>query len=70
MIAVSVVTALVITPRIDDIRESAGGPVAALPDGDERKAAFGRLHGLSNGLMLLTIVAGLGLVWTETKDPH
>ena len=70
MLAISALLTFVITPRIDAIRISARGPVAALPEGDDRKASFGRLHGVSNGLMLLTVIAGLGLMWTETKDPH
>jgi hypothetical protein len=70
MLAISAALTFVIAPRIDAIRVSARGPVSLLPDGDDRKVSFGRLHGLSNGLMLLTVVAGLGLMWTETKDPH
>jgi hypothetical protein len=70
MLAASLTTVLVIAPRIEGIRTSVSGPVAALPVTDARRAEFGRLHGLSNALMILTIVAGLGLVWAEMKDPH
>jgi hypothetical protein len=70
MVTFSLVTALYITPRIDRIRQETRGAVSALPDGDGRKAEFGRLHGLSTILMLVTIVAGIGLLWAETKDSH
>ena len=61
---------LVIAPRIEAIRSAVNGPVAGLPDGDARKTEFGRLHGLSSALMLVTLLAGVGLMWTEMKDPH
>jgi Domain of unknown function (DUF4149) len=68
MLAMSVVTSLVLAPRIDRIRESVTGTVAALPDTDARKVEFGRLHGASTGLMLVTLLAGLGLMWAEVRD--
>jgi hypothetical protein len=68
MLAFSVATALWITPRIEAIRNSVSGPVASLADTDARKVTFGRLHGLSNVLMLMTIVTGLGLMWMEAGD--
>ena len=68
MLAASVATAFVITPRIDAIRTSTNGPVASLPDDDARKGEFGRLHGISNVLMLFTILGGVGLMWAEMKD--
>jgi hypothetical protein len=70
MVAISAAGAFLIAPRIDEIRREAAGPVAGLPDTDPRKAEFGRLHGASNVLMLVTLAAGLGLTWMETKDPH
>lgn len=70
MLVASVATVRVITPRIDGIRTSVHGPVAALPDDDQRRIAFGRWHALSTGLMLLTIVGGIGLIHAEVRDPH
>jgi uncharacterized membrane protein len=70
MLALSLTSAFVIAPRIDQIRTDTRGAVAALPDSDPRKATFGRLHGLSNVMMLVTLVAGVGLFWAETKDSH
>jgi len=70
LLAMSLVGGLVLAPRIDAIRRATAGPVAGLPDGDATRAEFGRLHGLSNGLMLLTLLAGAGLMWTELRDPQ
>ena len=58
------------TTSIDEIREDAGGPIATLPADDPRRSDFGLLHGASTGLMLLTLTAGLGLLWAETRDVH
>ena len=68
MIALGAGSAFVIAPRIDRIRLDTPGTVAALPDTDPRKAEFGRLHGLSSIFMVATLVAGVGLIWMETKD--
>ena len=70
MLAMSLTTGLYIAPRIDAIRADVDGPVAALPDADARKAAFGQLHGASNGLMVVTLLAGVWLIWVETRDDH
>jgi hypothetical protein len=70
MLVGSLVTGLYIAPSIDGIRREVPGPVASLPDSDPRRATFGRLHGASSLIMLLTVVAGAGLLWVEMKDPH
>ena len=70
MLALSLTTAFVLTPRIDRLRESTPGAIASLPESDPRKVAFGRLHGLSSGFMVVTLVAGLGLIWAETRDTN
>ncbi len=68
MVALGAASAFVIAPRIDRIRNDTPGTVAALPDTDPRKAEFGRLHGLSSMVMLVTIAAGVGLIWMEAKE--
>jgi hypothetical protein len=70
MLAASLVAGLGLAPRIDAIRRSTDGPVAALPDSDARKARFGRLHGWSNGLMAFVLAGGLWLTWAEMQDGH
>lgn len=68
MLALAAAGAFYIAPRIDALRASTPQAMASLPDGDPRKAEFGRLHGLSNVFMLVTLVTGLGLFWAESKD--
>lgn len=70
MLGLSVVTSMVFIPRIDAIRQDAGGAVNALAATDPRRIEFGRLHGLSNGLALVILIGGLALVWSEMRDQH
>ena len=70
MLAMSAVTTYVIIPRIDAIRTNTPGPIAALAAEDPVRAEFGRLHGISNILALVTVVGGLGLIWVELRDQH
>ncbi len=70
MLATSLTIGLWAAPRIDAIRTSVDGSVAALPDTDARKIEFGRLHGLSSGSMIAIVLAGAGLIWLEISDPH
>ena len=68
MLAISLATSFAIIPRIDRLRAEAHGPIAALAPADPIRVAFGQLHGLSNGLMLLTVAAGLVVLWLESRD--
>jgi len=68
MLAASAVTGLYLTPRIEALRAENTTTMAALPESDPRKVEFGRLHGLSNGLMALTLMAGLCVFWIESRD--
>ena len=68
MALISAATLFVISPRIDRLRQDVPGAIAALPDSDPRKAEFGKLHGLSNVLMLLSMAGGVGLFWMEARD--
>ena len=70
MLAVSLGTTFIILPKVAVIRNSVDGSVARLADNDQRRVAFGRWHALSSGLMLLTLVGGLGLAWAEVRDPQ
>jgi hypothetical protein len=70
MVAISLVTVFVIIPHVNEIRDAVDGAVAALPAADARRIEFGRWHALSSGLMLLTVLLGLGLAWAEVHDQH
>ncbi|HUL74377.1 MAG TPA: DUF4149 domain-containing protein [Vicinamibacterales bacterium] len=70
MLAISLASALVIAPRIDRLRLTTPGTIASLPETDPRKIEFGRLHGLSTGLMIVTLLAGTWLIWAELRDTH
>lgn len=70
MLAISFATALYLVPRMDRIRRESPGTIASLPADDARRVTFNRLHGASNGLMLLTLVGGLALFWFEARDQH
>ena len=50
------------------IRAQTSGSITDLPETDPARVAFGRLHGLSGGLMVGTIALGLALMWKEMRD--
>lgn len=68
MLAISIATTAVIIPRINRLRSESTGPIAGLAAHDPRRASFNMLHGLSNGVMLVTLGAGLALLWFEASD--
>lgn len=47
----------VVAPRIEHVRAEIGGAIDALPPGDARRVAFGRLHAVSVGWLGLAMVA-------------
>lgn len=63
IIVACAVAQLLIGPRIERVRAAIEGPVDALPVGDPRRVAFGRLHAVSVGwLGLAMLAAAAGLV--------
>ena len=68
MVAIAIVTTVYIAPRIDTIRRETPGTMAALGLDDPRRVEFTRLHGLSNVLGLVTVLAGVWLLWCEARD--
>ncbi len=68
MLAASAYTGLFVAPRIDALRDASTTAIQTLPEDDPRRVEFGRLHGLSNGLMAATLIAGLCLFWIETRE--
>ena len=68
MLSASSYSALVIAPRIDAIRTSTQTTMASLPDDSAVKREFGRLHGMSNGLLALAFAGALVLFWFDSKE--
>jgi hypothetical protein len=59
VVVASVVAQLGITPRIERIRAAVGGPIDALAVDDPRRLEFGRLHGLSVGMLGVATLAAV-----------
>ena len=68
MIAVSLYSGLYLSAQIEQLRIEAGGAPSALPEGDPRRAAFGRLHALSTLVQIVPVAGGLFLMFRELKD--
>lgn len=68
MLAATLASGVVVSPRIEAARVAAGGAPSALPPDDPRRAAFGRLHGISTLLQLVPVVGGLALLFRELTD--
>jgi hypothetical protein len=68
MLGITIVSGYVISPRVEAIASSVDGPVASLPAGDARRAAFYRLHGWSNLLLAATALGGMVLLWWEARE--
>lgn len=68
MLAASAYSGLVVTTQIERAQAAIGAAPSSLPDGDPRRAAFGRLHATSTGLELVPVLGGLLLLLWELKD--
>jgi hypothetical protein len=71
MLAACAVAQLIVSPRIDRIRAAVTGPMDALAPNDPQRLAFGRLHGISVGLLALAAIAafvGLLLLFRSLSD--
>jgi len=68
MVAATAYSGLVVSPEIARVQAQIGGSPSSLPEGDPRRAAFGRLHATSTGLQLVPILGGLLLLLSELKD--
>jgi hypothetical protein len=67
MAVLTVYSGAFVSPRIERMRREIGGPVAALPDTDPRRAEFGRLHGFSTMLLGASALGGLALLLLEAR---
>jgi hypothetical protein len=68
MLASSAYSGLVVSRSIARIQAEIGVSPSSLPDGDPRRAAFGRLHALSSALELVPVLGGMLLLFWETKE--
>jgi hypothetical protein len=68
MLAASGYSGVVVAARLAQLQREMGAAPSSLPEGDPRRAEFGRLHGLATGLELVPLLAGLALVFWEIKE--
>jgi hypothetical protein len=67
MLAATLASGLVVTPKIEGLQRSIGVAPSSLPEEDERRIAFGRLHGISTSLQVVPLLGGLALLYWELK---
>jgi hypothetical protein len=73
IVASCAIAQFLIAPKIARLREEIGGPLEALAATDWRRAAFGRLHGISVawlGLAMIAAVVGIALAARDPKSNH
>ncbi len=68
MLAASAYAGIVVASQIGRLQREIGVAPSSLPEGDQRRAEFGRLHGLSTALQLVPILGGLALIFWEIKE--
>ncbi|MBI1875171.1 MAG: DUF4149 domain-containing protein [Acidobacteria bacterium] len=68
MLALALVSGIWVTARINRLQQQIGVPASTLDESDPRRAAFGRLHGLSTTLMLINMIGGLVLLIWEARE--
>lgn len=68
MLAVTGYTDLVIAPRIAAIRDGASVALATRAASDPVRQEFGRLHGMSNGLMALALAGAVTMLWLDRRE--
>jgi hypothetical protein len=68
MLGASVYSGMVVSRRIESLQREIGVAPSSLPEGDPRRVAFGRLHGLSTALEMIPLLGGLMLMYWEIKE--
>ena len=68
MLSASAYAGIVVASSIDTLQREIGAAPSSLPEGDARRVAFGRLHGLSTLLQLVPLLGGLALLVWEIKE--
>jgi hypothetical protein len=68
MLLATAYSGLVVSGQIQRAQEQIGAAPSTLPEGDPRRAAFGRLHARSTALQLVPLIGGLFLLFRELRD--
>jgi hypothetical protein len=68
MLAFTLYSGIVASPRIDELQSTVAGPINQLAPDDARRVEFDWLHRLSTSLATATIVGGLVLLGWETRE--
>jgi uncharacterized protein DUF4149 len=68
MLAAALYSGLIVSPAVARAQQEIGAAPSSLPEGDPRRAAFGRLHAQSSLLQLVPIAGGLALMLIELRD--
>jgi hypothetical protein len=68
MLSAMLYSGLIISPRIASAQAAIGAAPSSLPEGDPRRVAFGRLHAVSSGVLIVPLLGGLLLLFRELKD--
>jgi hypothetical protein len=68
MLGTALYSGVVVTGRLERLREEIGTSPSSLPEGDPRRAAFGRLHAQSTTLQLVPLIGAVLLLVAELKD--
>jgi hypothetical protein len=68
MLALTMYSGMVASPRIDELQADLPGPVSELAADDPRRVEFDGLHRLSTMLVMATIAGGLVLLGWETRE--
>ena len=68
MLGTALYSGIVVTGRLERLRKEIGTAPSSLPEGDPRRAAFGRLHAQSTTLQLVPLIGTVLLLVAELKD--
>jgi hypothetical protein len=68
MLAATAYSGVIVSAQLRRAQETIGASPSSLPEGDPRRAAFGRLHATSTALQLVPVLGGLLLLFRELKD--
>lgn len=68
MLAAALYSGLILSDRIERLRQEIAGAPSALGSDDPRRVEFGRLHAQSTAFHLVSLIGGLVLLFREMTD--